>query len=76
MEYVQAGGLVSYGASLPAHRRRAAYYVNKILRGSKPSDLPVEQPKHLELAVNVTTAKALGLNLPPGLIILADHLIE
>ncbi len=75
-EYVQAGSLLSFGASLPAHRRRAAYYVGKILRGSKPSDLPVERPTHFELVVNVTTAKVLGLALPPALSVLADDLIE
>jgi len=75
-EYVLAGSLLSFGASLPAHRRRAAYYVSRILKGSKPSDLPVERPTHFELAVNVTTAKALGLPLPPTLFVLADHLIE
>jgi putative ABC transport system substrate-binding protein len=75
-EYVQAGSLLSFGASLPAHRRRAAYYVGRILKGSKPSDLPVERPTHFELVVNVTTAKVLGLALPSTLSVLADDLIE
>jgi putative ABC transport system substrate-binding protein len=75
-EYVQAGGLLSFGTSLPAHRRRAAYYVDKIFKGAKPADLPVERPTHFELVVNVATAKALGLTLPPALVVLADDLIE
>jgi putative tryptophan/tyrosine transport system substrate-binding protein len=74
-EYVQAGGLLSFGTSLSAHRRRAAYYVDKILKGTKPADLPVERPTLFELVVNVTTAKTLGLTLPAGLVVLADELI-
>jgi putative tryptophan/tyrosine transport system substrate-binding protein len=75
-EYVQAGGLLSFGTSLPAHRRRAAYYVDKILKGTKPSDLPVERPTLFELIVNLTTAKTLGLALPAVLTVVADELIE
>ena len=75
-EYVQAGGLLSFGASLPAHRRRAAYYVDKIFKGAKPADLSVEQPTNFELVVNVSTAKALGLTLPPTVAVLADDLIQ
>ena len=74
-EYVQAGGLLSYGMSLPAHRRRAAYYVDKILKGAKPADLPVERPTHFDLVVNLATPKALGLAVPPALVVLADDLI-
>lgn len=75
-EYVQAGGLISYGPSLPAQRRRAAYYVDRILKGAKPSDLPVELPTFFELVINVATAKALGLELPPNFMLLADELIQ
>ena len=69
-EYVQAGGLLSFGTSLPAHRRRAAYYVDKIFKGAKPGDLSVEQPTNFELVVNLTTAKALGLTPPPTVVAL------
>jgi len=75
-EYVQAGALMSFGTSLPAHRRRAAYYVDKILKGTKPASLPVERPTLFELVVNLNTAKALGLALPPSLVLLADDVIE
>jgi putative ABC transport system substrate-binding protein len=75
-EYADAGALLSYGASLPAQRRRAAYYVSRILKGAKPSDLPVERPTVFELVVNLRTAKALGLGLPPGIALLADALLE
>jgi putative tryptophan/tyrosine transport system substrate-binding protein len=75
-EYVQAGGLLSFGTSLSAHRRRAAYYVDKILKGTKPADLPVERPTLFELIVNLTTAKTLGLVLPAVLTVAADELIE
>jgi putative ABC transport system substrate-binding protein len=74
-EYAQAGGLMSFGTSLSAHRRRAAYYVDKIFKGAKPADLPVERPTLFELIVNLTTAKTLGLTVPPGFLILADDLI-
>jgi putative ABC transport system substrate-binding protein len=75
-EYVQAGSLISFGANLPAERRRAAHYVARLLKGSKPASLPVEQPTHFELVVNVKTANALGLTLPPQLMVLADDLIQ
>jgi ABC-type uncharacterized transport system substrate-binding protein len=73
---VQAGGLISYGANFPALFQRAAEYVDKILRGAKPSDLPVEQPTKFDLAVTLKTAKALGLTLPTTMLATADEVIE
>ena len=75
-DYVLAGGLMSYGPSFPDLFRRSATYVHKILQGSKPSDLPVEQPTKFELVINLTTAKAIGLTIPASILSLADDLIE
>jgi putative ABC transport system substrate-binding protein len=74
--YVEAGGLMSYGASFTDMYRRAAEYVDKILRGAKAADLPVAQPTKFELAINAKIAKALGLAVPDKLISLADDVIE
>jgi putative tryptophan/tyrosine transport system substrate-binding protein len=74
--YVEAGGLISYGADFNEIWRRAAVFVDKILKGAKPADLPVEQPSKLELVVNLRAAKALGLAIPPSLLLRADQVIE
>jgi len=74
-EYVKAGGLMGYGPNYRATYRRVAYYVDRILKGTKPADLPVEQPMRFELVINMKTAKALGLTLPPSIMVRADQVI-
>jgi putative ABC transport system substrate-binding protein len=75
-EYARAGGLIVYSSNPLDLERRAAIFVDKILKGAKPGDLPVEQPTRFELVINLRTAKALGLTIPPSLLQLADHIID
>ena len=75
-EYAEDGGLIAYGPNVPNIFRRAADYVDRILKGTNPGDLPIQEPAKLDFAVNLKTAKALGIDLPPSLLARADEVIE
>ena len=74
--FVEAGGLIAYAPNLPGLFKRAATFVDRILRGAKPADIPIEQPTRFELRINLNTAKALGITIPPTLLAWADEVIE
>jgi putative ABC transport system substrate-binding protein len=75
-EYAEAGGLLVYGVSIPDLFRRSVSYIDRILKGARPGDLPIEQPTKLEVIVNLKTAKALGLTIPPAVLARADEIIQ
>jgi putative ABC transport system substrate-binding protein len=75
-EFVETGGLISYGPNQPIIEQRAAEYVDKIFKGAKPADLPVEQPTKFEMLINTKTANALGLSIPPSIMLRADRVLE